>query len=157
MTWQVIDAAPATRDKRGLSTEAAAGRPQDVMHRLVPAVLLLVALIHALPLAGVLSAAALQRLYGLPVDNAPLELLLRHRAVLFGLLAAFLAHAAFRPALHGLALMAAVVSVGTFLVLGLLVGPLNRELTTVFRVDLVALVLLGVATGVHLRRESAAA
>ena len=156
MTWQVIDAAPATRVNRGVSSEAAAGRPQDVMHRLVPAVLL-VALIHALPLAGVLSAAALQRLYGLPVDNAPLELLLRHRAVLFGLLAAFLAHAAFRPALHGLALMAAVVSVGTFLVLGLLVGPLNRELTTVFRVDLVALVLLGVATGVHLRRESAAA
>jgi hypothetical protein len=126
------------------------------MHRIVPAVLLLVALIHALPLAGVLSAAALQRLYGVPVETAPLELLLRHRAVLFGLLAAFLAFAAFRPALHGLALVAAGVSVGTFLLLGLLVGPLNRELTTVFRVDLVALALLAVAVLVHLRRATAA-
>lgn len=126
------------------------------MHRIVPAVLLLVALIHALPLAGVLSAAALQRLYGVPVETAPLELLLRHRAVLFGLLAAFLAFAAFRPALHGLALVAAGVSVGTFLLLGLLVGPLNRELTTVFRVDLVAMALLAVAALVHLRRPTAA-
>ena len=37
------------------------------MQCVVPAVLLLVALIHVLPLAGVLGAAKLSSLYGIPV------------------------------------------------------------------------------------------
>ena len=72
------------------------------MRFVVPAVLLLVAAIHALPLLGVLGAARISGLYGIAVDDPNLEILMRHRAVLFGLLAAFLAYAAFHRALHGL-------------------------------------------------------
>ena len=64
------------------------------MRFVVPAVLLIVALIHALPLVGVMGAAKLTQLYGVDVQDPTLEILLRHRAVLFGLLAAFLAYAA---------------------------------------------------------------
>jgi hypothetical protein len=122
------------------------------MRLLVPAVLLLVALIHALPALGVLGAAKLFSLYGVPVAEPNLEILLRHRAVLFGLLAAFLAWAAFDPALHRLALVAGIVSVGGFLGTAARVGPqLNLALLRVFKVDLVALVLLLIAGVVHLR------
>jgi hypothetical protein len=58
------------------------------MRFVVPAVLLIVALIHALPLVGVMGAAKLTQLYGIDVQDPTLELLLRHRAILFGLLAA---------------------------------------------------------------------
>lgn len=117
----------------------------------VPGVLVLVALVHALPALGALGVAKLTALYGVPVDEPNLEILLRHRAVLFGLLAAFLAWAAFDPALHRLALVAGLVSVGSFLGTAARVGQLNLSLLRVFKVDVGALVLLLLALAVHLR------
>jgi hypothetical protein len=52
------------------------------MRYIVPAVLLIVALIHVLPLAGVLGAAKLSSLYGITVQDPNLEILMRHRTVL---------------------------------------------------------------------------
>lgn len=121
------------------------------MRFVVPAVLCAVALIHLLPLVGVWSAARVASLYGVAVQDPNLELLLRHRAVLFGLLATFLAVAAFQRSLHGWALAAGAVSVGAFLLLALTVGPINGALSTVVKVDGVALVLLVVGMVVHLR------
>ncbi len=121
------------------------------MRMFVPAVLLIVAFIHALPALGALGAAKLSALYGVPITEANLEILMRHRAVFFGLLAAFLGWAAFDPALHRLALVAGLVSVGSFLGIAARVGQLNLALLRVFKVDVVALVLLLVAGIVHLR------
>jgi hypothetical protein len=120
------------------------------MKLIVPAVLWLVALLHALPLAGVLGAGRLSALYGIDVGDPNLALLMRHRAVLFGLLAALLALAACRPALHGLGLVAGLVSVGAFLLLAALEGPLNEAVITVVRLDVAALILLLAAGIVHL-------
>jgi hypothetical protein len=119
------------------------------MRFVVPAVLLLVALIHALPLVGVLGAAKLTQLYGIDVQDPTLEILLRHRAVLFGLLAAFLAYAAIRPELHRLALIAGFISVASFLVLARLSSAYNPELSTVVRADWLALVLLAAGAVAH--------
>lgn len=122
------------------------------MRYVVPTVLLLVALIHALPLAGVLGAGKLSSLYGIPVQDPNLEILMRHRAVLFGLLAAFLAYAAFHRPLHSLALLAGGVSVASFLVLAVVVGGYNPALATVVKVDAAAAVLLTAGALVHLRK-----
>jgi hypothetical protein len=120
------------------------------MRFVVPAVLLLVATIHALPVVGVLGPDKLSQLYGFPVTEGSLELVLRHRAVLFGLLAAFLAYAAFKPELHRLALVAGLVSVASFLVLAALVSSYSQSLATVVRVDWAALVLLSLGLAAHL-------
>jgi hypothetical protein len=119
------------------------------MRFVVPAVLLIVALIHALPLVGVMGAAKLTQLYGIDVRDPTLELLLRHRAVLFGLLAAFLAYAAIRPELHRLALVAGFISVASFLVLARLSSAYNPELSTVVRADWLALALLAAGAVAH--------
>jgi len=119
------------------------------MRFVVPAVLLIVALIHALPLVGVMGAARLTQLYGVEVQDPTLEILLRHRAVLFGLLAAFLAYAAIRPELHRLALIAGFISVASFLVLARLASAYNPELSTVVRADWLALVLLAAGAVAH--------
>jgi len=120
------------------------------MRYIVPTVLLLLAAIHALPLLGVLGPSRLSALYGIPIDEPNLEILMRHRAVLFGLLAAFLAYAAMRPELHRLAMIAATLSVGSFVALTGIVGGANGALLTVLRVDLVALGLLAAAALAHL-------
>ena len=120
------------------------------MRFVVPAVLLLVALIHALPLLGVVSAARVSSLYGIAVQDPNLEILMRHRAVLFGLLAAFLAYAAFHRHLHSLALIAAAVSVVAFLALAISVRNYNSALSTVVKADILALALLVIAAIVHL-------
>jgi hypothetical protein len=126
------------------------------MHFVLPAVLLLVALIHALPLIGVVSAARVSSLYGIAVQDSNLEILLRHRAILFGLLASFLAYAAFYRQLHSLALIAAWVSVLAFLALAVSVGNYNAALSTVVKADMLALVLLVIATIVHLLKRGEA-
>jgi hypothetical protein len=120
------------------------------MSFVVTAVLLVVAFIHGVPALGMFGTVRLARLYGLAIEDAGLLLLLRHRAVLFGLLAGFLAAAAFAPARHGQGLLAGIVSVGSFL--GLAAGRrgLNTALARVYWVDVLALCLLLVGGIAHL-------
>lgn len=120
------------------------------MRYIVPVALFLVGLIHVLPLAGVLGVARLHGLYGIDVAEPNLEILLRHRAVLFGLLGLFLCQAAFRPAHQAMALIAGLASVASFLLLAAMVGGYNAQLARVFAVDVVALVLLVIAGGAFL-------
>jgi hypothetical protein len=128
--------------------------PSKSMRYFCSIALLLVALIQGLPLLGVLGAARLSALYGIAVTEANLEILLRHRAVLFGMLAAFLAYAAFKPEMHRLALTAGLLSVGSFMALTMMVGSPNTALQAVFKVDIAALVLLLAAGVAHLRASS---
>ena len=108
----------------------------------VTTALLVAAVIHLLPLVGVLGAARLEALYGLPVTDPNLAILMRHRAVLFGLLGVFLAAAAFRRALQGAAFVAGFVSVVSFLGLAWSTGGYNDLVGRVVTADIVALVSL---------------
>lgn len=119
------------------------------MRYVVPVALLVVAAIHAVPLLGVISAARLSSAYAISIEDPTLEILMRHRAVLFGILAGFLAYAAFHPELHRLALVAAFVSVGAFLLLAHSVGGYSASLLTVIRLDIVALVFVVVGAVAH--------
>lgn len=80
-------------------------------------VLLVVGAVHLLPLLGILGTPRLEQLYGLRIEEPNLLLLMRHRALLFGLLGALLVAAAFQPAWQGLALLAAWGSVLGFVLL----------------------------------------
>jgi hypothetical protein len=79
--------------------------------------LALAALIHLAPLPGLLGADMLERLYGLRIDDPSLLLLLRHRALLFGLLGTVLLVAIFRRAWRAPALLLGLASAGAFLLL----------------------------------------
>ncbi len=117
--------------------------------KLLSALLILVGLIHLLPLAGVLGAERLAALYGLDFQEPNLLLLMRSRAVLFGLLGALLIYAAWRPALQPLALLGGLLSVAGFL--GLAAGgSYNEALRRVVLVDWVALVCLVLALVLYL-------
>ena len=115
------------------------------MRFILPIMLLVVGIIHILPLSGVLSAARLFELYGMTFDDPNLEILMRHRAVLFGLLGIFLICSAFMPSLQLPALIAGFLSVVSFLYLSYTVGGYNEQVNRIVIADKVALVCLVVA------------
>ena len=112
------------------------------MRYVVSAMLFVVGIIHLLPLSGVLGVDQLASLYGVTVAEPNSALLLRHRAVLVGVLGVFLIAAAFRSSLQRAAFAAGLASVVSFLWLAWPVSILNTQLTRVFYVDVVALVCL---------------
>ena len=124
----------------------------DIRGRIVAAGLLVAAAIHLIPLLGVLGVTRLESLYGIGITDPSLEILMRHRAVLFGLLGGFLALAAFRRALQGAALLLAATSLVAFLALAWSVGDYNAAVSKVVRVDLVALAAVAIAGIAHATR-----
>ena len=112
------------------------------MKHFVSAMLAIVAIIHLLPLSGVLGASRLKALYRLTFADPSLLVLMQHRAVLFGMLGGGLLLAAFRPALQPAAFGAGFLSVLSFLVIAWSVKDYNRAIQRVVNMDLAALVCL---------------
>ena len=121
------------------------------MNKLIALLLLVAGIIHLLPLAGVLGGERLNALYGLALDEPNLQILMRHRAVLFGLLGALLVAAAFIPGLRTLALLGGLLSVISFLLLAWSAPLYNEALRRVVVADWVALACLLLALPLHLR------
>lgn len=111
------------------------------MRQLASLMLLLVAFVHLMPLVGVLGPARLQALYGLPIEGPDLAILMRHRAVLFGLLGLYQAWAVFHPEHRSAAFIAGIASLGAFLALVVSTPGHNAHLAKVATIDVVALVL----------------
>jgi hypothetical protein len=117
--------------------------------RLIGGLLLVPAVIHLMPLYGLLGPAQLTALYGLEFADPSLQILMRHRAVLFGLLGALLLAAAFRPALRPLALIGGFASVLSFFVLAYAIPGGNAQVMRVAAVDWIAFGCLVVAAALH--------
>ncbi len=112
------------------------------MRHLSAATLVIAGVIHLLPLSGVLGPAQLTSLYGIAFDDPNAIILMRHRAVLFGLVGLFLVYAAFRPAFQPAAFAGGLVSVVSFLWLAGVTGGYNASLSRVIAADWLALALL---------------
>jgi len=119
----------------------------SVMQFLATSLFVLAAIVNLVPVSGVVSVDRLHALYGLSFDEPNLVILMRHRAVLFGIVGALLLAAAFHPPLRGIALAAGLVSMLSFVVLAWAVGDYNADLRRVALVDVAASVLL-VAGGI---------
>jgi hypothetical protein len=103
------------------------------------------ALIHLMPVVGVLGADALRELYGVAIGDPTLVILLRHRALLFGLLGAFLLASIARSTLRTPALVAGIVSTASFLLIAFDAGGYSHALQRVVIADAVALAALLIA------------
>lgn len=114
-------------------------------NKLVAALLILVGVIHLLPVTGVVGAGQLESLYGITAQEPNLEILLRHRAVLFALLGSFLIYAAFKPRLQPTALLGGLISVISFIAIAWSVGEYNDAIRRVFLADVVAVAALVLA------------
>lgn len=102
----------------------------------------LAGLVNLYPLVGVLGPDNLKSLYGFAIRSDDVLLLLRHRAVFFGLVGGLLIFAAFRPAWRRIALVFGLTSMLAFLFLALPLGEHGKAIRQVFWVDLVAVIVL---------------
>lgn len=110
--------------------------------RAITGLMLVVALIHLLPISGYFGVERLTSLYDVEISGANMEILMRHRAILFGILGGFLAYAAFRPAMQPIAFLAAFISLSSFFYLTLSVSGFSEAIRKIVIADIVASVCL---------------
>lgn len=115
----------------------------------ISALLIVAGVIHLLPLSGVLGAERLAALYGVAFQEPNLLLLMRSRAVLFGLLGGLLVYAAFRQPLQPIALTGGLLSVLAFLLLAWSTPGYNEALRRVVLADWLALICLLLALALY--------
>lgn len=104
--------------------------------------LVIVGLINFAPLLGVLSAQKLESAYAVSLTSNDLIILMRHRALLFGVLGGFILFSAFVPFYQGAAMTMAAISMTGYIALVLIVGGYNDAIFKVVIVDLVGIAFL---------------
>jgi hypothetical protein len=112
------------------------------MTKVANALIGLCVLVNLGPVVGVLGAERLRGLYGLAFEDPNLLVLMRHRALLFGVVGMLLVAALFRPELRLVAMVAGLFSMLSFVAIALLASELNPELRRVMWIDVVASVAL---------------
>jgi len=114
----------------------------EMAEKVITGLLLIVAIIHILPVSGFTGVARLESLYGVAISGSELEILMRHRALLFGILGVFFAYAAFTPSMQPLAFIAAFATIFSFFYLAVTVGGYNAAIQKVVLADIVAVICL---------------
>ena len=124
------------------------------MQRLVSALLIAVGLIHAYPVIGLLGNDWLATLYGIDASEPTLSVLMRHRAVLLGVLGSLQIAAAFKRALQVPLIVAGLAADIPFVALCLASGTYSEKLSSVFWADIACIAaLLICATGIMRERS----
>ncbi|MEV0694343.1 hypothetical protein [Streptomyces sp. NPDC050388] len=125
--------------------------------RLITALFFVVGAVNLLPGFVALAPSQITTAYGVSVagsGSADLTVLLRHRAVLLGLVGIGLLCAVFLRSLRVPALSAGAVSMGTFLLLAYSTPGLNDSTMRVARIDIGAFAALAVAAVLVWRRRA---
>ena len=104
--------------------------------------MVVVALINLAPLLGIVSAQTLEAAYSVSLASNDLVILMRHRALLFGILGAFTLYAAFVPNYQYAAMLMAGASMVGFAVLVITSGEHNASIAKVLLVDYLGIAFL---------------
>jgi hypothetical protein len=108
--------------------------------------ILVAAVINIMPVAGLASGERLRSLYGIAFDETNLLILMRHRAVLFGIVGGLLVASAFHLPLRPVAFAVGLISMLSFVLIAWLAGTHNAELRRIVMADLVgSFALVGAA------------
>ena len=117
------------------------------MGKAITICLVVVGLINFVPVMGVVSAQRLESAYSITLAGNDLAILMRHRALLFGILGAFILYSAFVPFYQSAAMIMGGVSMAGFAMLALSLGGYNDAVGKVLFIDIVGILFL-VAAGI---------
>ena len=105
--------------------------------------LLIAGVINALPSILAILPQKISDSYGIEILNVNHELLLRHRAVLFGIIGGIMIFSAISKRYYSLAVAIGMISMLSFVLLFFLMkGEINPELKKVMYVDLAGILIL---------------
>jgi hypothetical protein len=119
------------------------------MRQLWTALVLVAAAINLAPVLGALAPERMATLYGVDLGDPNLQILMRHRAVLFGLVGGLLAVAAFHPPLRTVGYVVGFSSMLSFLLVAWVVGGYGAGIRRVALLDAVGIAALTSAAVVH--------
>ncbi len=102
-------------------------------------------IIHFLPTIGVTGSASLQNLYGVIIQEKNELLMMRHRAVMFGIIGGILGLAIVRKPLRKFAYLAGLMSMFSYLILVTDEGiqTFTPQIQRVFWIDVIGVAWLG--------------
>ena len=104
--------------------------------------LVVVGLINLAPVVGVISAQKLESAYSVTLAGNDLAILMRHRALLFGILGAFILYSAFVPFYQSAAMIMGGVSMIGFALLVFGTGDYNEAIGKVLFIDILGILVL---------------
>jgi hypothetical protein len=124
------------------------------MSKLIAGFLFIVGVINFLPVIGVISAERIAQAYAIELSGNDLIILMRHRALLFGVVGGFILYSVFVPAFQAAAMVMAAVAMIGYLYLVWAVGGYNDAIQRVATIDLVGIIFLVAAAGLKFVESS---
>ena len=110
---------------------------------------LLAAAINGMPVLGAFVPERMTALYGVNLDDPNLQILMRHRALLFGIVGGLLLAAVFHPPLRMPAYAVGFMSMVSFLLIAGWVGGYSPSIQQVVLIDAIGIASLAGAALVH--------
>ena len=102
-------------------------------------------IINILPSLWAFLPDKISKSYGIEIPNSNYELLIRHRAILFGIIGGLMIYSALVKKHYELSTIAGLVSMTSFIILYFIIGKdINQELKKVMMIDVVATVILSI-------------
>ena len=118
------------------------------MNKIYLVLLFLVGIINFLPVMGIISLDKINQAYGLSVTDNNLAILLRHRALLFGLIGGFIIYSVFKPQYQVAAIILAAISMLGYVCLFWTMDDTNSALLRIAQIDILGVFVLCLAIGI---------
>ncbi|MFN5479207.1 MAG: hypothetical protein ACK48G_04465 [Chitinophagaceae bacterium] len=113
------------------------------MEKIYRIALFLAGIINILPAFLAFIPDKISKSYGIELPNENYELLLRHRAILFGIIGGLMIYSAIAKKYYTIATSVGLISMVSFILLFFLIGKdINSELKNIMIVDIVASFIL---------------
>lgn len=122
------------------------------MNYFIASLFLITGIVNFAPIVGVISVEQLNRGYNIALNNADVILLMRHRAILFGVVGGLILTAAFVHSLRAPATIVGLISMLAFVVLVVSQNTENTILLKIVWIDVVASITLILGYGLHVTR-----
>jgi len=115
------------------------------MNITISILLLIVGVINFMPVIGIISAERLSGAYSVELIGNDIIILMRHRALLFGLVGGFILYSVFKPSYQTPAMVMAVISMLGFLYFVWAASDYNASISKIAITDLVGILCLVIA------------
>jgi hypothetical protein len=112
------------------------------VNKIILVLLLVVGIINFIPVFGIISSLKISQAYSINMASNDINILMRHRALLFGIIGGFIFYSIYRPKFQPAAMLMAAISMSGFLLILYLEGGYNDALFKVAIVDICGLVCL---------------
>ena len=114
-----------------------------IMELIFRITLFIAGIINAIPALITFLPSKIKSSYGIQIPDVNYELLLRHRAALFGIIGSLMIYSAITRTHYELSTLAGMISMVSFLLLFYTInGDINQALTRVMKIDAAAILLL---------------